>query len=132
MKNFVTTPVLLALIVGGFLGMTVGGQNTEKNVEDHAEMNMGAGMDMEAKMSMDDMMASMMQNLDGKTGDELDEAFLRDMVPHHQGAVKMAKILLEGTEREEMKVFANDVINAQSGEIDMMKQWITDWFGTNS
>lgn len=74
-------------------------------------------------MSMDDMAAM----LEGKTGDELDKAFLEGMIPHHQGAIEMARALLEGTEREEMKDLARDIIQAQQQEIDMMKRWQRDW-----
>ena len=42
-------------------------------------------------MSMDDMSA----NLEGKTGDEFDAAFIEGMIPHHEGAIQMAEMALE-------------------------------------
>lgn len=38
-------------------------------------------------------MYEMEKMLQGKTGDELDRAFLEAMIPHHQGAIDMAKYL---------------------------------------
>jgi len=116
MKKFTTIPVLVALVLGGFAGAAITKPQTEPVEMDHSKM--------EKEMSMDDMMKNMMKNLEGKTGSELDEAFLRDMIPHHQGAVEMAEALLAGTEKEEMKEFANDIIDAQSEEINMMNQWL--------
>ena len=48
-------------------------------------------------MSMNDMG----KMLEGKTGDELDRAFLEGMIPHHQAAVDMAKYLA-GSSRPEL------------------------------
>ena len=66
--------------------------------------------------------------LEGKTGDELDKAFLAEMIVHHEGAVQMAQTLLKGTKRPELIKLGNDIITAQTGEIQMMKQWQRDWF----
>ena len=99
-------------------------------------MNMSKGMESDMKMSdesmsMDAMMMHMNDNLKGKTGDELDKAFLADMIVHHQGAVDMAKLLEAGTQRPELKKFAQDIITAQSGEIQQMKAWQKMWFPNN-
>lgn len=81
----------------------------------------------------DDMMESMMMDMTGrlvgKTGDELDRVFLEDMIVHHQGAVDMSNELLKRTTRPEMIKFANDIISAQTQEIEMQKMWLKDWFG---
>ncbi len=74
-------------------------------------------------MSMEDM--SMM--LQGKTGDDFDKAFLEGMIPHHQGAIEMAKAALQSAGHQEIKQMATDIISAQQKEIDMMKQWENAW-----
>lgn len=78
---------------------------------------------------MDGAMAGMNAALEGKTGDELDKAFIDGMIVHHEGAVSMAQALLAGTARPELIKLGNDIITAQTGEIEMMKQWRTQWFG---
>ncbi|MDN3452191.1 MULTISPECIES: DUF305 domain-containing protein [unclassified Psychrobacter] len=53
-----------------------------------------------------------------------DMAFARGMLPHHIGAVDMAKVQLEYGTDEEMRQLAQEVIDAQQTEIDIMKNWI--------
>jgi len=45
------------------------------------------------------------------------------MIPHHQMAVVMAKMLEQASTRSEMKKLARDIITAQTKEIEMMNQW---------
>lgn len=131
-KNTILT-IIISLIIGGGVGYTLAKpQPNESNMkmsamdhsEDHSGMNMNDG-------NMDAMMMDMMKRLDGKTGDELDKVFLEDMIVHHQGAVDMAEVLLAGTERDEMRKFANEIISVQTREIDMMQQWLSNWFPVN-
>ena len=56
-----------------------------------------------------------------------DKAFIEEMIPHHQMAVMMANMLLQGTTRPEMKQLAKDIITAQTKEINQMRQWYSDW-----
>lgn len=79
--------------------------------------------------NMHGAMGDMMMGLDGKTGNALDKAFLDEMIVHHQGAVEMAETLLKGTKRPELIKLGNDIITAQTGEIKMMQDWRTQWFG---
>ena len=81
-------------------------------------------MNMTDPMSMS--MANMSQMLAGKTGDALDRAFLEAMIPHHQGAVDMAK-MLAGSKHPELVKFGADIIANQSKEIDQMKAWQQAW-----
>jgi uncharacterized protein (DUF305 family) len=46
------------------------------------------------------------------------------MIPHHQGAIDMAKIVLAFGKNAEVKKLAEDVIKAQEGEIAMMREWL--------
>ncbi len=72
-------------------------------------------------------MKGMTMMLDGKTGDEFDAAFLAMMIPHHQGAIDMAKLVLKNAKHEELKTLANAIIAAQQMEIDQMQAWQTAW-----
>ncbi len=56
-----------------------------------------------------------------------DKAFIEEMIPHHQMAVMMANMLLQGTTRPEMKQLAKDIISAQTKEINEIRQWYQAW-----
>ena len=58
---------------------------------------------------------------------DFDTTFLEDMIPHHQMAVMMASMLKDGTQRPEMKKLADDIIAAQTSEINQMRSWLTEW-----
>jgi uncharacterized protein (DUF305 family) len=74
------------------------------------------------QMSMADMGAMLV----GKTGDDLNKAFLTGMIPHHQGAIDMAKYLTASNKPELVKLGA-DIIVAQQKEIDQMNAWMKEW-----
>jgi uncharacterized protein (DUF305 family) len=61
-----------------------------------------------------------------KAGD-FDKAFIDEMIPHHQMAVMMAQMLKSGTRRPEMIKLAEDIITAQTKEINEMRQWYKNW-----
>jgi uncharacterized protein (DUF305 family) len=78
--------------------------------------------------SMHHMMDDMVAGLQGKTGDEFDEAFLSEMIEHHEGALAMAQAVLESSKRPELVQLANDIISAQTKEIETMQAWQKSWF----
>lgn len=79
--------------------------------------------------SMNYTMNGMMMGLSGKTGEEFDRAFLSEMIMHHQGAIVMAQAVLQNSDRPELKQLADDIISAQTKEIEMMQGWQKEWFG---
>jgi uncharacterized protein (DUF305 family) len=68
------------------------------------------------------MMASM-QSMP-PTGDA-DKDFVMMMMPHHQGAIDMAKIELQYGKDKELRAMAEEIIKAQEKEIAEMKKWQT-------
>ena len=58
-----------------------------------------------------------------------ERAFLVDMVGHHSMAVDMAEMAKERATHQELKDMADDVIRAQTAEIDRMRNWLKKWYG---
>ena len=61
-----------------------------------------------------------------KTAKPFDEAFIEMMVPHHEGAIEMARAELEKGGDQELKALARGIIDAQTREIDEMRKHLGD------
>ena len=70
---------------------------------------------------MDAMNADMMA---GGTAADIDVAFVCAMIPHHQGAIDMAKAELAHGDDPWVKEMAQKVIDAQTAEIAAMQEWL--------
>ncbi|WP_268142836.1 CopM family metallochaperone [Pseudomonas sp. RIT-To-2] len=60
----------------------------------------------------------------GSTSDNPDVLFVQGMLPHHQGAVDMAKTELKYGKDPEIRKLAEGIIKAQDAEIAQMKAWL--------
>lgn len=58
-----------------------------------------------------------------------DQRFIGAMVSHHQGAIGMAQMALEQAEHEEIRTLAEEIVAAQSAEIEQMLGWLAEWYG---
>lgn len=97
----------------------------ESTSAEHAKAGMTHdAMGMTAKeMGMD------MDPAELRGAEPFDLAFIEMMIPHHEGAVRMAEMHLEDGEDPGLKDLSERVIEAQSKEIDQMEAWSSQWQG---
>ena len=63
------------------------------------------------------------------TASNEDKIFIEQMIPHHEEAVRMAKQELGNGQSAELKDLSNNIITAQTKEINQMKDWYKKWYG---
>jgi len=57
-----------------------------------------------------------------------DLRFIEAMIPHHEGAITMAKEAQARAQHQEIKTLSNNIIAAQQKEIAQMQAWKAAWF----
>lgn len=103
-------------VIGFLVGIIVGMFIAPSFVPQTGFMGMGAGM---------------MGGGEGRFAEGvIDQHFIEQMIPHHEGAIAMAELALERAQRPEIKALAEDIIEAQAREISEMQGWYQEWFGS--
>ena len=108
---------------GGQQGSGSGGHGMAENGGmDHDQMGQG---------SMGMGSGGMAKQMVTKNGEYSDEAFIDAMVPHHQGAIAMAKVALKNAEHEQIKELSRNILASQQAEIEELKAIKKEEFGTS-
>ena len=109
-----------ALLMPAFLSSTQGAR-----AEDRKGMNtMTKPAATPADKAFAASMKTMMTNMHAKPTGNPDKDFVLMMMPHHQGAIDMAKVELQYGTDPELRRLATDIVGAQEKEIAQMKAWL--------
>ncbi|BAU15810.1 hypothetical protein LEP3755_63750 (plasmid) [Leptolyngbya sp. NIES-3755] len=112
--------------VGGFTACSNSAQNSTANQSPTSTSSPMSGM---AGMDHGNMQHGSMMKMDlGPADANFDLRFIDAMIPHHQGAVKMAQEALQKSKRPEIKKLAQSIIDDQDKEIAQMQQWRKTWY----
>lgn len=117
------TLIAIAFLTGGIItGCSSSSQNqgqkTSNTDAPSKPQNMNHTSSMNHSMAMDL----------GPADANYDLRFIDAMIPHHQGAILMAKEAQQKSQHPEIKKLADDIIKAQNKEIEQMKQWRKAWY----
>ncbi|RZT58456.1 uncharacterized protein (DUF305 family) [Microcella alkaliphila] len=57
-------------------------------------------------------------------GDEAVDLFLRQMIAHHEGAIDMARDVIDNGRHPDVRALVDNIIASQQAEIELMTEWL--------
>lgn len=142
MNNIVGLPCVVALALGmtactkNDTSQTATAASSTDSMSTHASMAQAQSMHHMASavgtqlqpphiMAYMDIMNKMHQAMSaGVQAKNADVGFAKGMIPHHEGAIAMAKVELQYGKDAEMKALAQKIVDAQQSEISVMQNWL--------
>lgn len=94
--------------------------------QDHSGHTMAPKGTSAFSKDMEKSMADMHKNMLVKPSGDVDKDFVLMMIPHHQGAIDMAKGVLKHGKDPKVKKIAQEIIAAQEKEITEFNKWLKE------
>src|ERR671921_2262850 len=127
MKAWLLAPLLAVAFLLAACGGAGSGQQGNESGGGHGQMDHGQMGHGSMGMGSKGMARQMVM----RNGEYSDRAFIDAMVPHHQGAIAMAKVALKNAEHEEIIQLSRNIISTQQDEIKELKSIKMEEFGTS-
>ena len=115
-----TAIALAALLATATLGSTAWAQQHHN----HGAPAAATSSDSASTKAYKDANTKMHKDMDIAYSGDADADFVRGMIPHHQGAIDMARIVLAHGKDPEIRKLAESVIRDQEKEVAMMQDWL--------
>lgn len=124
--RFFDIRTVLSVSVVAFAFAAQAGEHHHEGMMDHSAHHATKKIDKSsaATRAYEGAMKTMHRNMDVPLSGNADVDFVRQMIPHHQGAVDMANIQLQYGKDESVKKLNRWIIRAQEQEIGWMKHWL--------
>jgi uncharacterized protein (DUF305 family) len=125
---------LFALVFSGCTAITSGGNMAGMDHSTAATQTPMAGVDngtavTDTQAMTDGGMSGMDHgSMTMDPSQPFDAQFIDSMIEHHQGAIEMAQQALEQAEHAELQQMAEDIVAAQTQEIEQMTSWRQAWY----
>lgn len=121
--------IIGAVVVSGALGFGLCTAISASSEPTTDPMSQDMSKMIQTEVSMEEQMKQLSSELDDKSANALDKAFVENMIVHHEGAIEMAKKVVDKTKRPEVKALAEEIITTQTTEVETMNGWLKAWYG---
>ncbi|MGE0212180.1 MAG: DUF305 domain-containing protein [Parvibaculaceae bacterium] len=125
LKTLLAALSLVLLVAPGAVAQETQGQDSQHM--NHGAMQTG-GDESPSSKAFAEVNAKMHQAMTMELTGNADVDFVKGMIPHHQGAIDMAKVVLAHGKDPEVRKLAEEIIGAQEKEI----AWMRDWLAKNA
>lgn len=118
MNRMVSTLAALALGIG------LAGAAQAQQAHQHGAMPAAKATDSASTKAYKQANMKMHKDMDIAYSGDADVDFLRGMIPHHQGAIEMARIVMAHGKDPEVRKLAEAVVRDQEKEVAMMREML--------
>ena len=115
-----------SILIAATTALTLAAAQAQQPAMDHSKMGHGApsANASASTKAFEAANARMHKDMAIAFSGDADVDFIRGMIPHHQGAIDMAKVVLAHGKDAETRKLAGEIIAAQEKEIAMMQEWL--------
>jgi uncharacterized protein (DUF305 family) len=111
---------------GSLLRGSAAQHSSHSNHSNHAHTSSNQQKQHYSPAIFEEINHKMHEGMNVQYSNQVDVDFLKGMIPHHQGAVDMANVVLTHSKNPKVRKLAKDIIDAQNKEIEMMKSWLKE------